>query len=171
MGTDGAVHGVKARTHLSATRDLRQIRMLGSVRRCIVSDMPLRSVATVLGVAFLEQHPAAVGLACWFLIIAWAWKASKRPYALPAPRDRHARALYRAFEVVAFLTLAPLLLTVMGEKFGGGVTRSGRHFEYVMLLTAIGMACVAAIIYWVWRLLADSMVRRAAAMSKDRPTP
>lgn len=121
-------------------------------------------------VAFTQQHPAAVGLVLWLGILTWAWWYAKRPGTAPAPRDRHLRPLYHAFEVVAFLTLLPLLLTVVGEKFGGGVTRSWRHFEYVMLLTAAGVACVAAVIYCIWRLLADSMVRRAARTA-ERPHP
>lgn len=117
------------------------------------------------------QHLAAVGVAFWFVVMASAWWHAKRPQAVSSPRDRYVRPLYRAFEVVAFLTLVPLLLTVMGEKFGGGVTQSWRHFEYVMLLTAIGMTCIAAAIYCMWRLLADAMVRRAARAPNDRTAP
>jgi hypothetical protein len=40
-----------------------------------------------------------------------------------------------------------------------------------MLLTAIGMACLAALIYAAWRLLADAMVRRAARVANDPPGP
>lgn len=111
-----------------------------------------------------------MGLAFWLGILAWAWWYAKRADTAPKPRDRHVRPLYHVFEVVAVLTLVPLLLTVMGEKFGGGVTRSWRHFEYVMLLAATGMACFAAVLYCVWRLLADAMVRRAARVPNDPPS-
>lgn len=76
--------------------------------------------------------------------------------AVSSARDKHLARLRQSAELVFMSSMVPLLFSL---HRGDHVTRSGRHFEFLMVLTATGMLALSGVVFGIWWVLSGFMVR------------